>query len=74
MNQHKMTMSEFAPGQRVIWRHELRGGYGYIERIPGEVVRVTAKRVIIRVGRHLNPYAIELVERSVRPEHLLPAS
>ena len=65
--------SEFAPGQRIIWRHELRGGYGYIERIPGEVVRVTAKRVVIRVGRHYR-HGIEPVERSVRPEHLVPAS
>src|SRR5260221_9838341 len=32
-------------------RHEMRGGYGYIERVPGEVVAVTSKRIHILVKK-----------------------
>lgn len=39
----------FKPGDRAIWNHVPRGGYGYIEPIPVVVVRVTAKRVTIEV-------------------------
>jgi hypothetical protein len=45
-------MSEaFHFGQQVIWRHEMRGGYGYTEAIQAVVVAVTPKRVRIRVGK-----------------------
>lgn len=60
----------FRVGDLVIWRHEMRGGYGYVERIPGKVVRVTPKRVIIRVERQRGTYTSEMVERSVKPEYV----
>ena len=59
----------FEPGQRVTWVHEMRGGYGYTERIPAEVVRVTAKRVTIRVRLQSGAH----VTRSVKRENLRPA-
>lgn len=54
------------PGDRVIWHHEMRGGYGYTERIPAEVVRLTAQRVTIRVSRKDGT----TVERSVKRENV----
>jgi hypothetical protein len=60
--------SEFQPGQPVMWRHEMRGGYAYVEYIPGVVVRVTPQQVTIRVNRRDG----SAVERSVKPEHLKP--
>ena len=58
----------FAPGQPVTWLHEMRGGYGYVERIPAEVVRTTTARVLIQARKKSG----ELAQRWVRPEHLRP--
>jgi hypothetical protein len=33
------------PDDRVIWLHQLRGGYSYTELIPITVVKLSAKRV-----------------------------
>jgi hypothetical protein len=57
------------PGDRVIWAREARGGYGYVERIPAEVVAVTPSRIRIRAQRKSG----ETVERTVRPESLRAA-
>ena len=56
----------FTPGQRVAWLREYRGGYGYVHRIPGVVVKATAKRVQIEVRKTSG----EAVLRWVRPGHL----
>jgi hypothetical protein len=37
------------PGDRVTWRHDPRGGHGYVIPIAGEALRVIGKRVLIRV-------------------------
>jgi hypothetical protein len=42
-------MIEYQPGDLVIWEHETRGGYGYVERIPAIVVRPSAQKVTIEV-------------------------
>ena len=54
------------PRERAIWRHELRGGYGYEEDVPVVIVRLTPKRV--RVLAQTRSGAI--VERSVSPDRL----
>lgn len=61
---------DWQPGNKVIWRHEMRGGYGYVERIPATVVSVFAKRVRIRVEMRRSECVSEIVERTVKPEHL----
>ena len=39
----------FQQGQQVTWYRESRGGYGYVTPVKAEVVRCTAKRVLINV-------------------------
>lgn len=39
------------PGDPVVWLHEERGGYGYVSRVLGRVVRPGAVRATIRVFR-----------------------
>ena len=39
-----------SPGDRVIYLHTDRGGYGFVARVPAIVVRVRPKRVIVRVA------------------------
>ncbi len=56
----------FAVGERVTWIHTPRGGYGYTWPVEAEIVHVTPKRVRIRVAL----LSGEMVERTVRPEHL----
>lgn len=64
-----MSESEqFQPGQRVTWDWQPSGGYGYIVPVRGEVIRTTAKRVLIKVEM-LKPKH-EFVERWVKPESL----
>ena len=53
-------------GACAIWRHEMRGGYGYGERIPVVIVRQRQKRVRIRAMRKSG----EIVERLVEPASL----
>lgn len=60
------SLARFAPGDLVTWLHVPRGGYGYFWPVDGEVVRVTAKRVRIRVAKRSG----EKVTVSVRPEYL----
>ncbi len=37
------------PGDRMTWLHQTRGGYRYIIPVDAEVVRTTARRVLVRV-------------------------
>lgn len=67
---------QLEPGQRVVWRHQPRGGYGYVIRVPATVVRRTAKRVLIaaqlKTGATKNVWTqpaaleavVEMMERS----------
>jgi hypothetical protein len=47
-------------GQRVIWRHVPRGGYGFVLRIPATVVKVTQKRVTIKVESETQPKTVSV--------------
>ncbi len=40
---------EMTPGMAVTWHHELRGGYGYVERIPGRLLELRGERAYIEV-------------------------
>jgi len=55
------------PGQKVVWKHIPRGGYGYVIPVPAEVVRVWVARVTIRVQKASGEY----VNRVVKPESLV---
>lgn len=59
-------------GQRVIWRRVRRGGYGYIERIPG-IVRRIGKRVTLCVTLASGNTKLVGVKREsiVTPEDIL---
>ena len=61
-------MSDWAPGDRVTWMREHRGGYGYVTPVPAIVERVTSKRVTIRAK--LAAGGTKAV--SVRPDRLRP--
>jgi hypothetical protein len=40
------------PGQQIVWIRVTHGrGFGFAERVPGVVVRVTPKRVVIEVRK-----------------------
>lgn len=54
------------PGSKIKWLHEMRGGYGYREWVPGELVKVNAKTLRIRVTRKDGTP----IERNVKPEHV----
>jgi len=56
----------FTPGQSVTWMYTPPGGYGYVQPVPATVVRLTAKRVFIRVLKYDGTW----VERAVKPERL----
>lgn len=43
-----MTRDDLHPGQSLVWRHQPRGGYGYVYTVPVTVVRVGPKRVLVR--------------------------
>jgi hypothetical protein len=58
----------YQPGDLATWLYEPRGGYGYIIPVDAEVVRVTGKRVRVRVRR----VSGEMVERTVTEERLRP--
>ena len=40
---------ELGPGDRVWYRNEMRGDYGFEIDVPAEVIRETAARVVIRL-------------------------
>lgn len=42
---------DLKPGDGVTWAHEMRGGYGYIERIPGRLLEVRGERAKIKVHK-----------------------
>ena len=58
----------FQPGDRITWLHQPRGGYGYGYPVDGTVVRVSGRRVVIRVPLRSG----DLVERRVHSENLRP--
>lgn len=43
--------AELVPGSAIIWRHELRGGYGYTEDIPGILRAVRGDRAQVEVRK-----------------------
>ncbi len=53
---------EWRIGEQVIWVHEMRGGYGYVEKIPAIIVKLGEARVTIEVQRKSG----EFVRRSVK--------
>lgn len=56
----------FPNGSKATWKREARGGYGYVDRIPVDVVRHSEKRVLV-----VAPLANGGSRRVwVRPEHL----
>lgn len=61
-------VSDFLPGQQVLWNWQPRGGYGAFSPVKAEIVRSTAKRVLIKVEQ-LRPVH-RFVERWVKPESL----
>jgi hypothetical protein len=61
--QNIMELNELQPGQLVAWLREARGGYGYVEPIPGTVVKVGEKRVQIEVHKK-NGEALDQGEES----------
>lgn len=42
---------DLKPGDRVTWAHEMRGGYGYVEHIPGRLLEVRGERAKIEVRK-----------------------
>lgn len=54
------------PGDQIMWRHKMRGGYGYAEWIPGGLVKINPKTLRIRVRRKDG----SIVERNVKSEHV----
>lgn len=59
-------MSDIKVGDKITWLHVIRGGYGYVERITGTVVKVTSKRVRIAVKTKDG----ETVRRWIRRENI----
>ena len=57
-----------AVGDRVSWRREQRGGYGFVEHIPGVVLALTPRKARIRVALRDGT----AVERHVDPASLRP--
>lgn len=42
-----MNATPFTPGERLVWRHQPRGGYGYVWPVDVTVVRRGPKRVLV---------------------------
>lgn len=59
--------SAFKVGDTVTWPRKIRGTYGCQEYLRGEVVRLTAKQVVVSVTQADG----EVIERSVNPASLL---
>jgi hypothetical protein len=57
------------PGQQVIWIHTRGGGFGYAERVPAIVIRITPQRVVIEVRERDG----QLARHNVSPVHLQSA-
>ena len=60
-------------GNRVNWRYEARGGYGYLQRVAAIVRKVGAKRITIEVAER-DVVSGKWVRKltSVKPENLSP--
>ena len=54
---------EFEVGQRVIWLYQAHAGYGYVQRIPVEVVKLGPKRVQIKVQKCNSEFVNRWVNR-----------
>ncbi|MGE5619058.1 MAG: hypothetical protein ACM3US_07345 [Sphingomonadaceae bacterium] len=54
---------EIVPGARATWMYEARGGYGYVIPVPVTVLRVSRRRVLVRVPLRSGGYT----ERWVTP-------
>lgn len=61
-----MNHADIHPGDCVTWLYSPHGGYGYVIPVDAEVVRLTPKRVVVRVAL----WDGTLVERRVRAEML----
>jgi hypothetical protein len=66
-------MYSWGPGNRVNWRYEARGGYGYSQRVAAIVRKVGPKRITIEVAER-DIVSGEWVRKltSVKPENLSP--
>lgn len=60
------TMNNFTVGDKIVWLHEPSGGYGYVFKIPGEVIGFGRGRVKIRVQKANGEHA----ERFVKEQSL----
>ncbi|MCZ2078945.1 MAG: hypothetical protein LC130_28595 [Bryobacterales bacterium] len=60
-------VSPYHPGDAITWPRKIRGTYGRQEYLHGEVVRLTAKQVVVRVAQTDG----EVIERSVNASSLL---
>ena len=58
--------TRWQPGQHVIWIHTGFADFGYAERVPAIVIRVTPKRVVIEVRKRDG----QLARHPVSPVHL----
>lgn len=54
----------FKVGQRVIWLYQSRAGYGCVQRIPVEVVKLGPKRVQIKVQKCNSEFVNRWVNQS----------
>jgi len=58
--------TDFQIGDAVTWLHSPRGGYGYVFRIPGQVVGFGRGRIKCRVKKNDGT----LVDRFINPKNL----
>jgi len=66
--QTDQAQPSFQVGDLVVWNQELRGGYGTIWPVDGEVVKVSKAKIAIRVQKRDGT----LKEIAVKPESLVP--
>lgn len=59
----------FSPGDRVVWQHEPRGGYGYTVRVPATVIRAKT-RVLIEYQARSPGQDWQTRQRWVTPDRL----
>jgi hypothetical protein len=59
------------PGDKVNWRYESRGGYGYTQIVAAVVVKIGPKRIQVRSAQR-DGEAWRQVLRWVNPESLSP--
>lgn len=54
-------------GTQGFWRHELRGGYGWIEHVPAVLLKVGPKRLGLAVLKRSGQW----VPKWVKPDHFI---